>query len=87
MLAPPDETELASREIFDGGGVASQTSGFLAQQRVLAAGTLDGLLERPELLTLLDRFEEPLLADQRIDEDNTADQQQPVLDRPSATAA
>lgn len=87
MLAGPDETELASRKIFDGGGVAAQPSGFLAQQRILCAGTLDGVLERPELLMLLDCLEEPLLADQRIDEHDAADQQQPVLNRPSAAAA
>ena len=87
MLALPDEPELTTGEIFDSGRVVSQPSGFLAQQGILCAGTLDGLLERPELLTLLDGFEKSLLAHERIDEHDAANQQQPVLDRTSATTA
>ena len=87
MLAWPDQSELAPGEILDRGWIASEALGFLAQQRVLRACALDGLLQRLELLTLFHRLEKPLLSNQRIDEDDAANQQQTIFDRSSTTTA
>src|SRR5688572_828339 len=87
MLARLDESQLATGQVFDRRGVAAEPPGFLAQLFVLAPGAADRLLESLELLALLDRFEQPLLPDERIDEHDAADQHQRVFDRSSSAAA
>ena len=86
MLARSDEPELTTGEILDSARIAPQPSGFLSQERVLGARTLNRLLEHLELLTLLHRFEQPLFPDQRVDEDHRANEQQGVFDRPPTAA-
>ena len=87
MLARSDQSKLAPGEVLDRGRIALEALGFLAQQGVLRACALNGLLERLELLTLLHRLEKPLLSNQRIDEHDAANQQQAVFDCSSATTA
>ena len=86
MLARSDEPELTTGVTLYRGRIAPQPSGFLSQERVLGARTLNRLLEHLELLTLLHRFEQPFFPDQRVDEDHGADEQQGVFDR-TPTAA
>ena len=86
MLARSDEPELTTGEILDSARIAPQPSGFLSQERVLGARTLNRLLEHLELLTLLHRFEQPFFPDERVDEDHGANEEEGILDRPPAAA-
>lgn len=86
MLARPDEPELTTGEILDSGGIAPQPFGFLSEQLILGARAPNRLLEHLELLPLLHRFEQPFFPHERIHENDTADEQQGVLNRPSTAA-
>lgn len=86
MLARADEPELTTGEIFDRGRIAAQPFRLFAEHFVFGARASNRLLEHFELLTLLHRFEQPFFSHQRVDEDDQADEQQGVLDGPSAAA-
>lgn len=86
MLARPDEPKLTTGEILDRSGIASEPFGFLSEQLVLRARPANRLLEHLELLTLLHRLEQPFFTYERIHEDDAADEQQRVLNRPPSPA-
>src|SRR5688572_29958801 len=84
MLTWPDEPEFPTSEIFNGRRIAAQAFGFLAQLLVLGARALNRLLQHLELLALFHRLEQSLFPHERIHEDDAADEQQRILDRPSS---
>ena len=86
LLAGLDEAEVAAREILDRGGILSQPAGLLAQTHVVGADVGERLLERPELLPLLEHLDEPLLADESVEQEHAPNEQDQILHDPTAAA-
>src|SRR5215207_9393866 len=86
LLARADQAELAAGDLLDRRGFLAEAAGFLAEARVIGAGVIERSLERVILLARLHHCQQPLLADQRVDDQHAADEHEQVLHRTAPAA-
>ena len=87
LLARLDEAELAAGEVFDGGRILTQAPRLLAEPGIFGAHLRQRLFEAGVLLPGLHYRQQSLLADERVNHQDTPDEQKEVLHGAAAAPA
>ena len=86
LFARPDQTEIPSSDLFDGGRILAKAAGLVAKTRVLGSLTADGQRQLVVRLARAEHREQSPIAHERIDDDNGCDKQQEQVDEPASPA-
>ena len=78
LLAGFDQAQLAARDFLDGGRVFPQTTRLFAKPGVFGTRVGERSLDRFELAACLQERDQPLLAEDRVDDQNSRDKRQHV---------
>jgi hypothetical protein len=87
LFAGLDETQVAAGQVFNRGRILTQPTRFVPKAGVLGADARQRLLERPVLLTLLQHLDQALLANQAVEHQHAADEQDQILDDTASAAS
>ncbi len=83
-LAGTDQSQLLARKRLDGGRILVKTADFIAETRVLAFQILEGAGELLIFMPGAHRFQQPLLAGERVDDQHERDEPDQQVHAPPA---